>query len=122
MKLSEAIRLGAMMAPEHRGPYWIRYDNGQVCGTCAMGAAYHAGGLIHSHTFLVPDSEARQTFPVLAKKVPIPDGTLVADLEEVVIHLFEWKKWTREQIADWVETIEQAQDAKVAPVPVTVEA
>jgi hypothetical protein len=42
-----------------------------------------------------------------------------------VTHLNDDHRWTREQIADWVATIEQAEDVALTPhggAPVTVEA
>jgi predicted nucleic-acid-binding protein len=38
-------------------------------------------------------------------------------LEHIVWHLNDKHKWTREQIAEWVETIEAQQEAKVAEQP-----
>lgn len=108
MKLSDAIRLGAMLRPQVRGDYFF------AGGSCAMGAAAEACGIVSSRDprLLAFEEKTRCDLALLlcpACGAPSRTGT------NVVIHLNDLHHWTREQIADWVETVEP----KDAPVPVS---
>jgi hypothetical protein len=120
MKLSEAIRLGAMIRPQAFGEY-------QVMGrSCALGAAMDALGIPVCDQSDFLDAELDQLFPTCALKAqccPVRDCHRELDPPErfigsVVIHLNDHHRWTREQIADWVETVEPAaDDPRVTPSP-----
>ena len=89
MKLSEAIRLGAMLGKKMDGKLYDGYGGG---GSCAVGSALLALGLI-AH---------------LNNKTKRPQDS------------HQPHDWTREQIADWVETIEAQHDVKSADIAVAV--
>lgn len=115
MRLSEAIRLGAMLKPQAFGDYSVGV------GTCALGAAHEALGKN-------ADDESEWWWPELPRDAICPScgGMRHSDssfaVGGVIAHLNDVHKWTREQIADWVETIEREQDAKHSqPEPVAVE-
>jgi hypothetical protein len=117
MKLSEAIRLGAMNGPQVFG----RLGDLAGGGTCAQGAAVLAIGLM-------PDAlrginiQARfiEAFPasVIPAQCPKCKENNVAG--NLMAHLNNDHLWTREQIADWVEQIERAQEPTSQPVSVEV--
>lgn len=95
MKLSEAIRLGSMLGPQ---VFDGLFDgNG---GACAIGAAYLAIGQI--------TGPLRDHFPWashMTNQCPAcPHRGLINGA--VVAHLNDHHYWTREAIADWIETIE----------------
>ncbi len=92
MRLSEAIRLGAMLHPQTYRDYRTRDAHG-VTGTCALGAAEEAG-FPDPMTYL---HELRTWCPGCPANGPLP---------AVIAHLNDQHRWTREAIADWVETIE----------------
>jgi hypothetical protein len=107
MKLSEAIRLGATLKPQafdgldHHG------------GSCALRAAAEALGLptdgIYINYNLLRElypylGKAGQPCPVCATKIGLPS--------DVIGHLNDKHRWTRERIADFVETIEVATPAE----------
>jgi hypothetical protein len=111
MNLSDAIRLGAMIRPQAFGDLFLDHES------CAMGAAYEAAGLMDEHTErrleLVPlqrwDDLTRATFPILKTKgvgCPMCGHDDGLGLAFVISHLNDRHRWTREQIADWVETVE----------------
>jgi hypothetical protein len=109
MKLSEAIRLGAMDTPQ--AFYETRDHKG---GTCAMGAALHAIGVVGR-----PYSATIEFFPLALKAA---DHPLRRDDDWIVISIIrdlnDEYKWSRQRIADWVETIEAtvpSADASVLP-------
>ena len=117
MRLSEAIRLGAMLKPQG---YEMLIDQGD---TCALGAAFDACGLITEgfDGFSEEDYEARvfPLFPLLRQAtLPCPacgftpyiDGENFTDN---IAHLNDEHRWTRERIADWVATVEAAQAMEV---------
>lgn len=104
MKLSEAIRLGAMLRPQVFGDYFISG------GSCAVGAAAEACGIAESGTQRFRVFEHSHV-SVFARSCPVcgfPPSN-------VVVHLNDWHRWTRERIADWVATVEP----KDALVPVS---
>lgn len=103
LRLSEAMRLGSMLAPKAIG--WRHHPDG---GTCALGAIEDALGIGHG--------EAEQAFPqLLERKVTHPvmgrSVTLnwaVATLNNGCDGTRHFAPWTREEIADWLETFEEA--------------
>ena len=96
MKLSEAIREGAKLRPQCTSGEYFDLDG----TSCAMGAAFEAET---GHTNLSND-RLEHAFPELARptKKPINYGTS-GSLEYAIARLNDEYKWTREQIADWVE-------------------
>lgn len=105
MKFSEAIRLGAMMKPQAFGKTFDGEGR-----TCAVGAAYDAIGKLTAPGFAI--DQLNEVFPIIATlhKKSCP----VCSTDDfgwwVIPHLNDEHKWTREQIAEWVEMIERAQE------------
>lgn len=102
MRLSDAIRLGAMMTVQCFGDF--SDDSGEVPATCALGAAGQASG----HTFQVL-TDVMQVWPFTAYWGHCPDCHTGGEIAYVVYHLNDDHLWTRERIADWVETLESPQ-------------
>lgn len=118
MKLSEAIRLGAMLRPHGHGAILRRN------ATCALGAALEAVGLLtdweqasRNNPFgnwdawwkNVPFSAvlwAKATHPLHGAEQPISN---------IIVSLNDSHGWTREAIADWVATVEPQEEAKQPP-------
>jgi len=108
LKLSEAIRMGAMLSPQTR----LEYED-ETGATCAMGAAYKAVG--HNDR----EHNPKPWEVILAEKVNCPDtlrDCAARSLEHIIIHLNDFHDWTREQIADFVASIEVG-DFYPAPAP-----
>ena len=83
MKLSEAIRIGAKLRPQSFRGF---FRDG---GSCALGAAVHA-----------KTGRASPDFPTNWEEFfGVPNG-----LCGEIINLNDRKGWTREQIADWLES------------------
>lgn len=126
LRLSEAIRLGAMLDPQGFG----LVSRMELDTTCAWEAALKALGVINlPHPVCCTDLEfssyIKEHFnwvvtnqslcPAGCKKVgPFRPMSLIAS---VIIHLNDVHHWTREQIADWVETVEPADDPTPVPQP-----
>lgn len=106
MKFSEAIRLGAMMKPQAFG---TSFDG---IGTCANGAARDAIGLLGN-----VNGDIGRLFPLGLKVMELCAvcGKLlsVPSVGGFIAHLNDDHEWTRERIADFVETME-SQPADVA--------
>lgn len=102
MRLHEAIRLGAMNTEQGFGPLSITSDT----APCALGAARHAAGIFTTHLYVYNALMAR--WPVLGTYVvfPIKDGGWRPTLVEAIYTLNDTFRWSREQIADWVEGVE----------------
>lgn len=104
MKLSEAIRLGAMLKPQGFGLDSVNWPVSEQ--TCAVGAALHAvSSPIGRDLFKV--------FPIARDLVVCPACNKRAEHGCcIVAHVNDVHRWSREQIADWVESIERTHEAQ----------
>lgn len=118
MKLSEAIRLGSMLAPQSHDEFIDSYGR-----TCARGAACQAAGIpivavrkigVITYEWDFEDEEGleEQAFPILTRIVSVPkelreEGlSCTSSVWGIVVALNDDLRWTRGQIADWVEGVE----------------
>jgi hypothetical protein len=105
LTLSQAIREGAKLRPQAFSLYFQHQKDGTVC-SCALGAAAEA--VLGITDIQKTDGEdIYDHFPELAsaKQVTTPNKTTTF-LRDAIVYLNDQMRWTREQIADWVETIE----------------
>lgn len=97
MRMYEAMRLGAML-----GPQLVGVLVNSAGGFCARGAALLGAGENNLYMFPVET----------ALRCDCPAGCFLAvplrNLGYTVVHLNNDHRWTREQIADWLEPIEEA--------------
>ena len=110
MKLSEAIRLGAMLRPQAFKVYfWL--DN-----SCALGAAAEAAGVSYGCTSTA-HFRIVLLWPWLRTMVgrQCPACALDACPRKLIAHLNDDHKWTRERIADWVATVEPPESCAAVP-------
>jgi hypothetical protein len=113
MRLSQAIRLGAMLHPQAFGT-----TNWKNQRTCALGAAGMAAGVGCKL------NDIREAFPILDQQVNLIPGFRIATptpLSNAIASLNDQPRWTREQIADWVETLECERDIPDTARPQEVE-
>jgi hypothetical protein len=106
VKLSEAIRAGAKMAPQG----FKRFKNPRSGRTCAIGAAVEAvGGNALALSGTYGEVEEVYGFPLRSK---IPDGLRPASVPQrctlgrAIATLNDFARWSREAIAEWVEMVE----------------
>lgn len=110
MKLSDAILLGSTMRPQIHG----RLSDGE--GTCAMGAACDAVGILDAIMGDNDNTPIVRMFPGIrsggryscpcegaARRSECPDQWPLA---QMVYHLNDDHFWTRERIASWVASVE----------------
>jgi hypothetical protein len=112
MKLSEAIRLGAMLGPQAFG--CLEYNG----ATCALGAAYKALGI-------TKPSEMNLGEPFENITCPECGDVGRGDSLVTIAHLNDIHRWTREHIAEQVEIWErelEAQQQAAQPAQVEVPA
>lgn len=128
MTLSEAIRLGAMNHPH--GRFEFQQSNG---ATCALGAACDAVGVLDRLLSALQSRESLResdlilntAFPILMRRVTWPCGVLEGNpactnpVGYIITTLNDTYLWTRQQIAEWVASIE-ALDAEAQPEAVAV--
>lgn len=122
MKLSEAIRLGAMLKPQAHG------GSADGLGSCALLAASEAAGVepIDLERYRSVNYPAlERVFPLLTEVVTLPDcgmkaRGIEAQLFVAIYRLNDSCGWTREAIADWVETIERQHEPQPKPLDVSV--
>lgn len=116
MKLSIAIRLGAMLRPQIFG------TPSDGIGTCAWGAAHEAAGLMkidgerYYGIVQPPEWEWTMKGGPIGESCVCPvcgESTYIARVMSV--HLNDTHKWTREAIADWVQQVEES----LEPAPVS---
>src|SRR5262245_37239461 len=112
-KLSDAIRIGCKNIPKQCFTTNFVFDENRVLGpeqlsvvwaataACAMGAAFSGG---YRRDFDLSDTLPNGTH------CPCDCLTMVErrPVEYCVMHLNDCHKWTRERIADWVQTVEEA--------------
>ena len=101
MRLSEAIRLGAMMKPQAFGV--LIDDNG---GTCALGAAYDAVGIKFDASG-IPNGYLDELDLWLHRIIELqaatcPECGLNTPAIGLIPHLNDAHRWTRQRIADFV--------------------
>jgi hypothetical protein len=108
MTLSEAIRLGAMLKPQNH--YGALFENG---ATCAVGAAVDACGALNPEDIKGCYRFAVHRFPILREYAwhPLEIRDAERHIEQIVFDLNDSAEWTREQIADWVATVEAQHEA-----------
>ena len=130
MTLSEAIRLGATLGPQIHGQIAGADD-----ATCALGSAIKAAGLqvdstvlagmptrdgTYGATVVVPDAwgvilctiatcpHCQDNTRALERVGLCPPPQIKQLVSQIVPHLNDAHRWTRERIADWIEqTFEQ---------------
>jgi hypothetical protein len=99
MKLSEAIREGAKLRPQTFGSFFDTNSENVVC-SCTLGAAFE-GKTGYVSLKLEYVNQLHPVFPELATQVEL--NGLRRDLAQAVTQLNDGERWTREQIADWLE-------------------
>jgi hypothetical protein len=129
LSLSTAIRLGAMLKPQAFKALYETFPQvtrlmgqvvqiKQVVATCALGAAYDAIGKLDVEGYDM------QEFPVLKVVACCPVGgcgkgiynpMVSMNIEDVIPHLNDDHRWTRERIAGWVESIEVSREVTLVP-------
>lgn len=100
MKLSEAIRKGAKLRPQAHGRYFE--SQGETLCSCALGAAWEG---VELHWIEIDAYGLEAAFPALKECVWNPSKNRYANLIGAVIRLNDEEKWSREQIADYVESL-----------------
>lgn len=118
MRFSEAIRLGSMLHPQCFGSLYRRLDGttGAIIASCAIGAVYTAlgytalGGITTEFDFLPWMKLVSVKCPECGSE-PHPSVSM-----QTVTHLNDTHHWTRERIADWVESLESGAEATVAQI------
>jgi hypothetical protein len=107
MRLSEAIRLGAMLKPQYFGDFY-----GPEQTTCALGAAGDAIG-----TVFIDQEDVAAEWPWTQGDFVRCPGELecgeCGNVLNTIPHLNDDHRWTRERIADWVARHEPASVAAV---------
>lgn len=105
MRLSEAIKLGAMLKPQGFGDY--QTGDG---GACALGSALDAVGVAADKQNGLTDLSLALRFPAVNTPATCPwklcRDTFAHEIGSVITHLNDDHCWTRERIADWVATVE----------------
>ncbi len=92
MKLSEAMRLGAMLKPQGF-TLWRTADT--ACALDAVALATGTKVTLLYHAFRILDRRA-----ICADSC---GDTKRFDLGTMIVHLNDDHRWTRERIADWIE-------------------
>lgn len=128
MRLSDAIRLGAMWSPQ--GYLELAAKDG---GTCALGAAALAMGVDPAAHEAMRYAVLEVRWPVLDDPARCPACSRLKSawrrfrqeevyVEDVIIHLNDDHKWSRERIAQWVEAIERVKYAHHREVIASIDA
>lgn len=114
MQLSDAIRLGAMLKPQG---FEALLDDGR---TCALGAAIEAVGGVIREGQTYPGRAIYRRWPLLKTLIlnPCPGyNRRRVQVAAVISAMNDTEHWTRQQIADWVETLESPAPAPTLASP-----
>lgn len=110
MKLSAAIRIGSMTTKQIK----LFFSDGGN-GRCALGAAMDAcnmriapPGVWQAENMM----RVRERFPILAKETLNPVTHKVEEIRSIIWKLNDVSGWTREEISNWVERIENQLEQK----------
>lgn len=105
MRLSEAIRAGALLRPQSFAGYFSK------TGSCAIGAAFEAIGEV------LRDGDGNpvtwrgcllcELWPILAMQAQCPVAGTTHVMSAIIFCLNDDSRWSREAIAEWVETVER---------------
>ena len=113
MRMSEAMRRGTAMRPQCRSTMF----NG--VGSCAVGAAMEGAGIELVYTL----HELTRAYP---EWTPILNALVTSDANStarycwlVMTYLNDERKWTREDIADWLKGVENKLIADGKYIPCT---
>ena len=87
-ELAEAMRRGAARLPEVHGPLFETDEKGRICAACAFGTLAYA---LYGEECVDDGMRALQAFNL--------------DLMSRIVNRFEDHHHTREQIADWLDTL-----------------
>lgn len=101
MKLSEAIREGAKIRQQGFGKLFDTDQEMNIICTCALGAAWEGAG--NPYLYGCSTEGLKKQFPCLNDVVQSPDSLKTQPLLGIIINLNDDEKWTREQIANFVE-------------------
>lgn len=119
MKLSTAIRLGAMMGPQS-DHYFNGGDYENPVAFCALGGACLAAGFKRRHDGELVWNFYYRQWPWMEDaivKSPVDDRA--CEVWKLIGRLNGVEKWTREAIATWVATIEPQETEPVTVNDVT---
>ena len=111
MRFSEALRLGIGVVENNTKLYLVQ--EGENWQGCALGTAGYAVGL--RAVMNEYDKNLHQAFPILSWMKPEHSCYGGIHLLAITISAYHYtKRMTREQIADWVETLEPIFEAEQA--------
>src|ERR1700682_837614 len=102
MRLSDAIRKGCTIYAEQYFMGWASRDGRKACVMHTACAGWR--GIKVFDVF----PSMREAFPILRtmSECPVLGGDSKSTVENIAMHLNDFHRWTREAIADWVETLE----------------
>lgn len=100
-ELAAAMRSG-INGYKHITGMLIKYNNGNICGVCALGAVY-VETAIKSHTGMF------QRFPILKNSHIYPKHTSINEdtLATIITALNDDYGWSIDAIATWIESLEE---------------
>lgn len=104
MKLSEAMREGAKLRPKAIGYLFDKGEDGQIC-SCAIGAAMECARGFSNELWGAGMDDAKEIFPQLKEFISGPVDGINRSIATTIINLNDSRDWSREEIADWLESI-----------------
>ena len=116
LKLSDAILLGAMSYPHVLGGY-VRFNrDNEICALCSLGCAMYSVSAEFRQSPLDTywDGLLREHWPwIFTMRVKSPVSGVVDDVYHIIGYSFGCDfRYTREQAAAWVATIEPQDEAE----------
>jgi hypothetical protein len=112
MKISEAIRLGALLTKPLEGSYAAYDETGKPVAACALGAAAHAVGALRRNlnwTFHLLNAAFPGAF-VPTHLITCSCGCQSSNLASFIVHLNDNHEYSRDEIADHIAAYERERE------------
>lgn len=106
MKLSEAMRKGSTITRPTSGAYVRNGRTGFIEFSCALGSVYVGVEGVDATEQPSISTWLETNFPVLDAGFEHPAKWSTRTLANIIIDLNDNLGWTREKIADWLESID----------------
>lgn len=110
MRLSEAMRLGALLRPQG---FWSKQFRASQDTTCAVEAVAEAMGWVYRD---VGPEKYIALWPWLPTTCPVCGRLFDYGSVMIAVCLNDQHQWTRERIADWVATHEPSAESETPPM------
>ena len=112
--LSQALRLGEFVGKPVYGKWLVKNTRGKFCGGCAVGRACYAAGFL-PHKGESKEDEFDRLVTFFKNTWPWTDRPPIGvpDVLRALSYRYEGVRYTMQELAEWIETIEPQEENQV---------